>query len=188
MITFKSNKDNNEYLMIDARYSMLTLGQSQKLTGEVLDEANKIFSKLYKFEKENNHIIISEVAIRKDSAIGQYLLKHSNQDDIINEDLFIYYENIVNALNIAIYESCAIAERIIPLFRRKVHGSKEELLKEYDEVVLDYILTHDDFHEWIEPQEKDPTEYIVFEDGEYSKKTLLTNNKVLDKKRKVKTQ
>lgn len=172
MISFKTNRYNDEYIMFEVR-GLFGLGQSQKLAGKILDEANKMFWGIYEFEKENNCGYVKEVAIRKDSIMGQYFL-NSNDEDITNEDTYVYEEDIKSALLIAIYDNNPIAERIMPIFRNQIYGYKKELMKLYDEETLDYILTHENFYEWIDKKEKESKEYIVFENGEYCKKKLST--------------
>jgi len=187
MIWFKSSKDNDEYLMVDGRYTMMLLGQNQNLTDDEIEEADKIYFGLYEFEKLNNNTHVSEIAIRKDSAIGQYLLNNSDSE-IINEDLYIFQEDVKNALLISLYEHDTIYEKIIDLFRAQVGGYKAVLLEQYDESVLDYILTHRDFESWINKEEIKPKEYVVFENGEFSRRVLSTGKKVLEKKDENKSE
>ena len=154
MIKFRINKDNSEYLMINVKVDGSILIASEILPTFASNELQKMYFDLFQYEKEINTKIIckeyiSEVAFPKSSLLGQWLLNNYEQKKIVYEDEFIYYEKVINALNIAIFECSPIAERIIPLFRQKIKGSKEELIKEYDEEILDYILTHDDFEAWI---------------------------------------
>jgi len=188
MITFRNNKDNNEYLMINALVDGGILIVSDNLPTDVLNEIQKMYFELFTFQKElnQNKLIkktrVDEVAFKRNSLLGQWLMKNYDQKKIIYKDLFIYYEKVVNALNIAIFEDNEIAKKIIPLFKNQVNGDKYDLLKEHDEEVLDYILNCDNFYEKIEGKEKELEEYIVFENGEYKKIVLSTGKKVLEKK------
>ena len=111
-------------------------------------------------------------------------LKIISYDNIRNEDSFIYFNQIKNAMNIAIYQGNEIYKQIIPLFRNEGSSSKEELAKKYDERILDYILTNDNFDKFLreyenteEELEKEPTEYVVYENGEFSIQTFYQKQK-----------
>lgn len=185
MITFKNNKDNHEYLIMNIR----TVG-GILLFGEILPtftslELEKMYFQLPSFEKEIGHHV-SEVTFRKDSLLGNWLMENFDQQKIIYEnscaqlDSYISHEKIENAIAIAILENNKIVDKIIPLFSNNATGDKRQLLEEYEEDVLDYILEHGDFRAWSESANKEIEQYVVFEDGKYSKK-LLSTEKVLEK-------
>lgn len=193
MIKFRSNKDNPDYLIWHIRFDGAQLIMGEILPTYVQNELEQMYFDSFEYQNEINRRIIgrelvNEISFRRDSLLGKWLIHNYDQKKIVYEDEFIDYKKVQNALNIAIFECSPIAERIIPLFRQKINGSKEELIKEYDEDVLGYILTHDDFESWISNEEKEAEEYVVFEDGEYSKKVLSTGKKVLEKKNNTKAQ
>ena len=187
MIKFSDNKDNREYLMINSKVDLGILLASNITPIFVYNEIQQMYFNLYQFESKlpENKIMkntrADNIAFRKDSLLGIWLLENYDQEKIIYENQFVRYEKVVNALNVALYENNKISEKIMPLFQERVNGSKKELIKQYEEEVIDYILTHDNFYEWINRDEKEPVEYIVFENGEYCKKKLSTG-KVLEKK------
>lgn len=190
MITFKTNKENNEYFTINAHWILpeLIVNEEIKLPEDVSQEVGAILSKIVQFEKMNGATYIHEVAIRKDSVLGKFLVTHCDYGEIINEDSYIYFNQIVNAMNIAIYQDNEIYKEIIPLFKNEDSSSKEELAKKYDERILDYIVANDNLDNFLrhyetteEESEKEPTEYVVYENGEFSIQTFCQNQKVYKK-------
>lgn len=97
----------------------------------------------------------------------------------------IYYVQIIEALKISIFENNEIFNKIIPMFRDQVQGSKEELSKKKDKNILDYISKNDNFEEFLSKQDEDykepNVEFTVYENGEFSNKILTNNDKVLKK-------
>lgn len=92
MIIFKSNPQNDEYLMLDI-FGIACLARDEDLCipPEVLNEARIIFS-VYACERYQKNDI-NEFNIRKDSVIGEYLINNFDQDYIINEDEYILCSN-----------------------------------------------------------------------------------------------
>ena len=187
MISFKSNPDNNEYIVIDKYHDIGVLMFTADTPEEVKLESSEIISTLKQYQKNNYLGFIGKVTIRKDSYLGQYLISNSDQKRIINEDLLITYIKVINAFNVAAFEGNKILDKILVLFREQASGSKESLMKKYDEDVLDYILEHDSFYGLARTEEKiNAKEYLVYEDGKCTKRTLSTGNKVLKKSKQYK--
>ncbi len=178
MVFFKTNIDNDEYITIDKTY-LLQLVVSDKRPKNIRDEANNIFAEALAYQKTNRVTYISEIQIKKDSLLGKYLLENGMSNEIINEDLYVYYEDVVNAFNIAIFENNSVSHILSRLFKEREEGSTIELSKKYGTEVIDYIANNKDFEIYLKKIDGiyEPEEYIVYEDGEFSKKTLLTNKK-----------
>lgn len=181
MITFKSIRDNNDYLMIGVKTDLaLFLLEAESIPDEIYKEINKIYISCFEFEKENN-FNVNHIAIRKDSLIGQFLIKNADSDKILNEDLYIYYDDVVNAINVALFENNnEMVKDILPLFRNQIEGNKINLQKQYSETVLNYISKNNNFDQFLNElngyccyNEKD---YIVYENGKYEKKPLNKSN------------
>ena len=101
--------------------------------------------------------------------------------------MLITYEKVINAFNIAAFEGNDMTDKILVLFREQACGSKKDLMKKYDENVLDYILEHDSFYGLARTETKiNPQEYLVYEDGKCIKRTLSTEKKVLKKNKHYK--
>ena len=187
MINFKSNPDNQEYMILDKYNDIGVLMFAHDAPSEVKQEAAEIMTKIREYHKNNYNGCLNKIVIRKDSYIGTYLLGHSDQKKIINEDLLITYKKVINAFNVSAFEGNEMSDKILVLFREQASGSKEDLMKKYDEDVLDYILKHDSFYGLARTEEKtSPKEYVVYEDGKCAKRTLSTENKVLKKQKNIK--
>lgn len=190
MLKFNRNFYDDNYLMIDVKSDLCSFVTDENLNipCDVKKEAMFIYSDWFSYEEnlmyEKEKIINHKIAIRCDSNLGGYLLSNFDNVNIINDDLNVSYEKVVSALDIAIFEDkCKLVNKIMPLFKGRVSGFKSELIGKYDEAVLDYILNNPDYKMYLEKMDYECKEFIVYEDGFYSKKTLgKTNNKVMQKK------
>ncbi len=190
MLKFNRNFYDDNYLMIDVKSDLCSFVTDENLNipCDVKKEAMFIYSDWFSYEEnlmyEKEKIINHKIAIRCDSNLGGYLLSNFDNVNIINDDLNVSYEKVVSALDIAIFEDkCKLVNKIMPLFKGRVSGFKGELIGKYDEAVLDYILNNPDYKMYLEKMDYECKEFIVYEDGFYSKKTLgKTNNKVMQKK------
>lgn len=187
MISFKSNPDNQEYMILDKYNDIGILMFANDVPVEVKLEASEIMKKIKEYHKSEYSGCLNKIVIRKDSYVGTYLISNSDQKKIINEDLLITYIKVINAFNVSAFEGNEMSDKILVLFREQASGSKEALMKKYDEDVLDYILKHDSFYGLARTEEKtSPKEYLVYEDGKCMKRTLSTGNKVLKKTKEYK--
>lgn len=172
----KTNKDNEDYLTLLDAINVLGRVLFDTTLKNVKDEAENMYMGLFEYNNINNSNSINTCEIRKDSLVGQYLL---NSRTIKNDDLNISFQKVKNAFTIAMFESNPLSLQILILFQNQVSGSKEDLMRKYDESVLDYILEHDDFDRHLEKKNEtyQPGEYIVYEDGFYFKKVLVPSTK-----------
>ena len=185
MIFFERNKENSNYLMIGPKTNLgiLLIDDDIELPQEVKEEVNCMYFDLFSFEKENKTGYVSEVAFLKDSVLGKYLIENNGKNGIVNLDLEMTYEKVINAFNISVFEDNPIQQKILPLFKGQVMGTKEDLVKEYDEDVIEYILEHTSFEDYLNGNNgvKNNTTYVVFENGEYTKKSLRKENEKVKK-------
>ena len=177
MIKFKNNQNNSEYLIIDIKVDGGILLASDILPIFPLLELEKMYLDIFVFEKKLD-IKASEISFRKDSILGKWLLENYDQERIIYDNLYISIEKIEQSILIAIIENNRIVSRIIQLFNDKAVGYKNELLESYEEEVLEYILEHDNYENWLGYNSKENKQSIVFENGLYSTKF---KNKIKDK-------
>lgn len=183
MLKFKTHIDNKDYLLFDGIITLSCLMADDEIPNNIKNIAGNIFSNIFEYENKNRFEHISDIAIRKDSILGKFLIEKATEFKFCNEDLVVYYEKVVNAFNIAVYENNDIAKEILPLFRNKVSGIKEPLQKEYGFEIIEYILNNDDFYYYLKVTEGEyhPQEYFVYENGTISKKILLEDSKILKK-------
>ena len=183
MLNFKTHIDNKNYLLFDGIITLSCLMADDEIPDNIKNIAGTIFSDIFEYERNNRLEHISDIAIRKDSILGKFLIERASEFKFCNKDLIVSYEKVVNAFNIAIYENNAIAKEILPLFRNKVSGIKEKLQKEYGFEIIEYILNNDDFYYYLEVIEGkyNPQEYFVYENGIISKRILLEDLKILKK-------
>lgn len=190
MVSFKSNKDNDEYIMIDVLTGIgVLLANRDKylVSDDVFNEISDIYFTAFDREvrKELKWNDIGTIALRKDSLLGQYLINNADDVKIQNMDLYISYEKVVNALNIAMFENdCKISNKILPLFKEQISGIKDELETYCSRNVIEYILKNNDFKTYIEKYngEYKPDEYIVYEEGEIFRKDLVNSKNKLKEK------
>lgn len=178
MVNFRTNVDNDEYVTID-KTNLMMLVVMDETPQEIKDIANDIFVETLVFQKNNRITYISEVELKKDSLIGQYLLQNGMTKKIRNDDLYIYYKDVINAYNIASFENNKIMHLLLCMLRERVEGNTLNLSKKYGKDAVDYISNNKDFNVYLEKLDGTykTKEYIVYEDGEFSKKVLKTNQK-----------
>ncbi len=201
MVEFRIDKETSNYIVMD-RHGLLYLGlKGKNLPNDAYQEVSNMINGLVPFEysaKENLEQIgssyLSSFKIRKDSVIGKYLIENAGYNEIINKSEFIHYSDIVNALNIALFDGeDKTSNKIFPLFKERIFGSKKELLKKFPEWVLDYILENKDFEKHLkkidsikelgsEEPIQEENAYVVYEDGEWSIKNLEEEYKRISKK------
>lgn len=185
MINFKTVKDNEEYIIFNGKKGLEYLIKDDQIKEKIKVVASSIYFDTFKYENENKIPSISEIAIRVDSVIGIFLMEN---DLIYSENLIVSYNKIINAFNIAIFENNPIVKSILPLFKNQISGKKDELIGTYSSEVIEYILNNDDFNYYIERLNRtyQPKEYIVYENGEFTKRILL--NDVKNRAKKFKNQ
>lgn len=173
---YRSVEENKDYMLVDVKFGIAYMTGKDDIEKDVYSELQSIYFKLFQFEKENNIGYNKEsIAIRKDSLVGQYILSHSEL--WINDDEQVTYDKVVNAYNVATFEdNTKMANKILPLFKGRVSGSRDELGDVCSLFVLDYILSNGDFKEYLKKKdgtvENQEKHYIVYEDGEYSRRIL----------------
>lgn len=176
---YSTNKDNEDYLMVDVRKGFDYLFTVDSIPKEIKKEAEQAFLGFFQYEKENQDIFLESVALRKDSALGQFIL--SNPNLCFNEDDYISYDKIVNAYNVAVFENDdKMANKILPLFKSRMSGMKEEF-SSFPEKIISYISTNSDFYHHLKSKDN-MYQYLVYEDGTYQRKSLIPNHKMKQKK------
>lgn len=173
---FKSNKDNNEYLVINHYLVTDLFNSKEKLV--IPEEVYQEVRDIYEYDSFNCNI-------KKDSLLGQFLISHSNATDIINDDFYISYNKVINALNIALFrDDYKMTNKIMPLFKDQIYGTKEDLQLLYPENVLDYILENDDFSTYLEKENDTYKEQpcVVYENGKFTTKLLNNSRQKVKKK------
>ena len=179
-IHYKSVPENRDYLLVDVKCDIARLTMREDIEQDVYSELQSIYFKLFTYEHDSVGYIKEPIAIKKDSIVGKYILSHP--EVCLDDDLEVTYDKVVNSYLVATFSNdFKKANKIEPLFIKKVSGTKDELVDKYDSKILDYILEHDNFYEYLDRlDEKDNNkgrEYIVYENGQYSKKTLFIDSK-----------
>lgn len=173
---YRSVEENKDYMLVDVKFDIACMTIKEDIEKDVYSELQSIYFKLFQFERENKRSYIQEpIAIRKDSLVGQYILSHP--EICINEDFDVTYDKIVNAYSVATFEdNTKMANKILPLFKGRISGSRDELGEVCSLVVLDYILSNGDFKEYLKKKDgilnTQSKEYYVYEDGSYSRRAL----------------
>ncbi len=178
IIYYKNVPENHDYILINVKHDLLYLIR-EGIPNEIYSELQSIYYGLLQFEQQLQRYISEDIAIRKDSLIGSFILL--NKRTFIPEDE-ITYKKVVNAYNIAVFkEDNHMANKILPLFKERVSGSIEELSKIYSSDILLNILENENFEEYLKMLDgkKDKTvenkkekEYVIYENGGYTKRKL----------------
>lgn len=178
MVKFRTNIDNDEYITIN-KSDLMILVVMEETPQEIKDLANDIFVETLDFQKNNRVPYITEIELRKDSLMGKYLLENGISKKIRNDDLYVYYNDVINSYNIASFERNSVMHLLLCMLRERVEGYTFNLSKKFGSDVINYISNNKNFNVYLEKLDGKykPKEYIVYEDGEFSKKVLKTNQK-----------
>ena len=195
MITYKTNPNNREYIITNAKFTCTSLfliekdhPLEKKMSEELRAEINQMYASLFQYEKEQKeNVYITDVSIKKTSALGKFMIENTDMLQRVNEDCLITYEKVVSAFNTAVFENNLLALEILPLFQAQISGTIEKLSKTYTEDVLTYIVEHPSFETHLEkingPYEENLE--IVYENGEYKEKSLISESKETVQKTEV---
>lgn len=175
---YKSLKEDNDYIVLGTREDFFSLMSDKKITEntQVEEMIKTMYYSLYLFEQESRLGYINlEFLIRKDSFLGMFML--DNPDTFINDDNYISYDKVVGAYLISSYqEQSKMNNKVFRLLKDRKSGTKEELLKEHSEYVLDYILENPSYDSFLRKKDNKIVstnkKYIVYEDDFYSVKSF----------------
>lgn len=140
------------------------------------EDEEKVSNKIWYLFKERISGTKEELVSKYDEYVLDYILQHSTfsvyseeigEKEINNANNYINFTKIKNAYLVALNEeNDKITNKIRPLFKERISGTKEEIsLSKHDEYVLDYILQHPNFDEYKDDQEREDEEYMIYEDG-----------------------
>lgn len=183
MIEFRIDRETPDYITM-ARHGLLYLSmEGKKLPNDVYQEISEMMNSLVLFEysakeklEQLGSSYLYSFKIRKDSALGQYLIENKGRNRIIDLTEYISYKNICDAMLITIVNDDAkMANKITPLVQKQCYGTKKEILKRfpYHEDAINFILENNDFDRFlakrnqeVEPGQEDKA-FVVFEEGEW---------------------
>ncbi len=179
-VRYKSVKTNDEYITIPVKINGLSLFlvDDERVSQEVYRELQSVYFGILNFEKEQCIYVRDDIALRKDSVLGHFVLSHP--ENFINDDTDVTYKKVVDALSVATFEdNNKMFNKILPLFKNRISGRKEELADVCDLKVLNYILENGNFEEFLNRHdgiEELPKKYVVYEDGKYFFSDLIKEN------------
>lgn len=149
MVVFETFEGDNDYIEIRYTDLMMIVTFEERKNNDIAQETYKIHWALNEYTRKNDLRFIGAIGIRKDSILGKFILNNKNRERYVNKDLLITYDNIVNALNIAMFEDNEIVKDILPLFKNREQGFYDELSKKYDDSVLKYIMNNRSFGRYL---------------------------------------
>lgn len=172
----ETTKENEDYMLIGTKH-MLYFYTMENASKEVLDEWDKLMKIASEYDKQNVGFA-DDIVIRKDSLIGNYIISLIGSE-VDNDDDIVYFNKVVNALNIAIFDKNPIAKDLVIPFQNQIHGLRENLIDEYSFEVIDYILKNNDFDFYLRVLngEYEPKKYLVYENGCLTKRTITEPQK-----------
>lgn len=166
-----SNKDKDSIVLNCGSLSELMIDEN--IPRSVLNEISSINLSLFMYKRNTALSEIGKnITIKSDSQLGNWLILNTDGVNIINEDMYVSYDKIVNALVVATFEDNEkMSNKIMPLFKSRVSGTKEELMELTTEQVIDYILNNpsfDDYLSMVDGIAKNEEEFI-YDKGAYQK-------------------
>lgn len=175
---YRSLKEDNNYIIVGTRNDFFEIISDKRIleNSQVEDMIKTMYFSLYLFEMESKLGYVDlELIVRKDSCLGMFML--NRPDMFIDDDNYISYDKVMGAYLVSSYEEKSkMNNKIFKLLKDRKSGSKQELMKEHNEQVLDYILENPDFDLYLKKSDGKILEvnkkYIVFEDDYYSIKSF----------------
>ena len=173
MISYRENVDNKEYIdIISAKVGLGCIVVDENISEVIRNEANEIYRKLFVFERTNRLGYVVNITLKKDSLLGEFIINNSK--------IYIKYDDIINAYNVAVYENNPIAEQLLPLFRENVCGYIDDLINIYNKDLIFFIVNCVDF-KMLADKNKKENKVVVYENGYYEYKVLSNNSRVRKK-------
>ncbi|MCI8548480.1 MAG: hypothetical protein HFJ38_06290 [Bacilli bacterium] len=174
---FFRSKDNKEYLIIQLQEYLEYI----YFYGQPKVEEELQYKKMIRTISNCNFSMDSQIAIHKNSLLGQFVLENVDGVRIIDEDCKITEEKIRNAILIAIYDNVdfKLLNKLETIFRDGKRGSIVELEKMgYNRDILKQIAETEDIDTHIKKKNNEyiPKNFIVFENREIMYKNLLNGD------------
>lgn len=151
-IKYRFNENDDSYMKVD--YEGLSIFMLDlDVPRDVYVEVSDIYLSVFKFMQncKNKESLGREITIRADSALAKWLISNTDGKNIINIDEYISYDKIVNALLVATYQDNEkMANKLIPLFKERKSGTRDELGEYCSLQVIDYILKNSNFDRYLD--------------------------------------
>ena len=178
---YRSLKENPDYIVLGNRDDFFELISERRIleNTQVEDMIKTMYYSLYLFEQESKLGYVDlEFVIRKDSFLGMFML--NNPDMFIDDANYISYDKVIGSYLISSYqEQSKMNNKIFRLLKERKTGTKQELMSEHSEYVLDYILENSDYNMYLRKLDEKVIDtnkkYIVYEDDYYSIRNFENN-------------
>lgn len=134
----------------------------------IFEDYCKMFNKLCRPFKEVFVGSTEEFIDRYSSFVLDYIINHKTEDSVLedvveHDESCVMHSDIVNALDIAIFEdNCKMANKLGVLFKKRFTGSTDEFEDKYGSDMLKYVINHNDFDAFLKQIGKEP---IAFPDS-----------------------
>ncbi|MBQ6477004.1 MAG: hypothetical protein IJI43_01025 [Bacilli bacterium] len=154
MINYRTSMDNRNYFVMENGNEFFNYLRNNYFSGEEI--IKKACNDLEKFINNNDtNYKFENVAIRKDSELGQYITK---REGILFSllDKKITTSDIVSAYDVAVYLGNPIADKLRVIYDNNITGEARIIALRYGGNVVDYISRNRDYHR-----------SIAIEDGYY---------------------
>lgn len=182
-VYIETPKDNTDYILLGGRPELLKIPMEEAPT-EVINEWENLLEQTKNYESENIGTgLANNIVVRKDSSIGKYIISLIGKKIENLADKISHYE-VMCAMNVAIFESNPISEKLIVLFKNQVSGDPKDLEQKYGAEVVEYIKENNDFNFYYRKitGKYYPRDYFVYENGQLSRKKIaeVQKQKVID--------
>lgn len=169
----KTARDNEEYIILGSKINICFLQDKECL--EYQKEMDILWNKINEYERKEK-VKALDIVVKKDSIIGKHLLSSSKVENLDN---YIYCEDALEALTIATLENNPIFQQIIPIVKKQVSGTKENLSSIYGNEVIEYISKHHEFDIYLKQinDQYKPKQYLVYDNYQLIKKEIIDNSK-----------
>lgn len=159
-------KENKEYILVDIK-EIVKSEFEKNLDSDILKEGVNILNKQMQYDIDHlNKEEIKEIAVRKDSKIGRYVLENGR-----NKAHYISHKAVTNAYLISVAQNEEkLSNKLMHLFKGRVEGWYDELTN-VPARILEYITDNNDYEL-----------YLSKLDGNYHRKYYIYENDTIENK------
>lgn len=155
MICYKNNPSNSNYIMFSVT-DRLKISSSNSFIKNEIDKLNNAVSSY-----EKDRFIFDSISVRKDSILGNYILKNPN---MFQE--YISYNDVVGAFNVSIFTGNEkMSNKLMGLFLGQKYGTRSELEKYCSDNELDYIGKNRSFSTFLKNRVGEDSVYAIYDNG-----------------------
>lgn len=178
MVEYKTSGDNRDYFVMNNPGDLIAFMENNHYNhNDIVRRARISFNKLRE-ELASKEYVFKDLAVKKNSDLGEYISRDRNGYFFKNLDEKILYKDIINAYNISIVEENPYMDILKGMVSDEIHGDRDVLEKRYSKDIVNYINENKDFYKSYEVKKGTyNTKDSIIYDGEFKVGNLYEMSK-----------